>query len=463
MEEDEKRVFQTFPLLFHFNIPNLPGFIDQDVPAGICQFEPCDDLKQLTTNFLHIELPEQTIETREILGLYAMGSTSSVGQSSESDFDIWICHSHLIPDERLKLLNDKSWEISAWAETLGVELNFFLVPDNKFRINNHSNLSNDACGTSQHLLLLDEFYRTSLKVAGKPILWHYIPTKYDKEYDKHVKSLIDAKAINPEEWLDLGQLYEIPAEEYFGATLWQIYKGLDSPFKSILKMTLMEAYSWEYPNTQLLSTVFKNKLHSQDHYDKNLDPYCMMLDKISHYLAEINEDERLEMARRAFYLKTEEHLSKVCENDNTAWRRTILNNYINQWQWNAEKVAHFDNRYLWKANIVQHSKKQLVKSFMGSYRQLLNFARKNNISESISAKDIGILSRKLYTAYQDQPGKIELINPKISQDLSEDNLSFIQVPSSRKNKAGWYLYNCSLDKFSLMNTRIVQVRLVTGR
>ena len=34
-----------------------------------------------------------------------------------------------------------------------------------------------------------------------------------------------------------------------------------------------------------------------------------------------------------------------------------------------------------------------------------------------------------------------LVNPQISPDLSEPNLTFIYVPPGRANRSGWYLYN----------------------
>lgn len=35
---------------------------------------------------------------------------------------------------------------------------------------------------------------------------------------------------------DLGGLGELSAEEYFGASLWQLYKSVDSPYKAVLKV-----------------------------------------------------------------------------------------------------------------------------------------------------------------------------------------------------------------------------------
>lgn len=452
MGKNERNVFLTFPLLFHFNHPALPGYINADVPVGIHQYQPTEKQRMLLEQFLHLELPKNQEQPPELLGLYAMGSTSSIGQSSESDFDIWICYPHQLDEKRVKLLDEKALIISQWANSLGVELNFFLIPDNKFRIDNTAGMTKDACGSSQHMLLLDEFYRTSLHVAGKRILWRQIPVEHEHNYDQYVKSLYDNGELNADDWLDLGGFHRIPAEEYFGATLWQLYKGIDNPYKAVLKTVLMEAYSWEYPNTELIAISYKKTFQEQNYYNEKLDPYCLMLNKVTSYLTSINDYKRLEVVRACFYLKTEEKLSKPCANDNTAWRHIILSKFVKEWGWNEQQILDLDNRKHWKVREVTKAKEVLLDTLMSGYRKLLCFARENNIAESISAEDLGILSRKLYAAHETLPGKVDMINPNISPDLSEPHLSFIQVPENRKNAAGWYLYNCTLDAYSLIKT-----------
>ena len=452
MNENELNVFQAFPLFFHFNTPTLPGYIDENVPVGIHQYQITEKDQQLLKHFLHIDPPKSNVQSPDLIGLYAMGSTSSVGQSSESDFDIWICYPHEIDKERVKLLEKKAKLISDWADDLGVELNFFLIPDNKFRIDNDAGMTTDGCGSAQHMLLLDEFYRTSLHIAGKRILWRQIPFKYESNYDQYVKSLYEQGELDANDWLDLGGFHCIPAEEYFGATLWQLYKGIDNPYKAVLKTILMEAYSWEYPNTELIAISYKKSFQEQNYYNEKLDPYCLMLEKVTSYLTTINDNKRLEVVRACFYLKTEENLSKPCINENTAWRHMILSKFVKKWQWNEQEILDLDNRKNWKVSDVNRAKDVLLDTLMSSYRKLLRFARDYNITESINAEDLGILSRKLYAAHDTLPGKVDLINPNISPDLSEENLSFIQVPENRTNKIGWYLYNCSLDSYELMNT-----------
>jgi len=452
MRQDEADVFQAFPLLLHFNDPSLPGYIKGNVPTGICQFKTTQAHLSLTQKLFSTTLPNDEMLPHEIIGLYAMGSTSSIGQCSESDLDIWICYSHQLAKERIELLDKKAWEITFWAETLGVELNFFLIPDNKFRIKNKSALSNDSCGTSQHMLLLDEFYRTSLRIAGKCILWRQIPYQHEHHYEQYVKELYTTGVINPDDWLDLGGLACVPAEELFGATLWQLYKGIDNPYKATLKTILMEAYSWEYPNTELISTSYKRSFQEQDFYDENLDSYCLMLNKVSNYLISINDLQRLELVRVCFYFKTEEKLSKPATNPNTAWRRTILNKLVKQWGWTKSQIVDLDNRHNWKIREVQQAHGVLFDALMLSYSNLIKFARDNNISESISAEDIGILSRKLYAAHGTLPGKVDIINASVSSNLTESDLSFIQIPEGQKNKAGWYLFNSTLETFELATT-----------
>ena len=46
MKKEELNIFQSLPLLFHFNLPTLPGYINHDVPTGICQYEITDTDQQ---------------------------------------------------------------------------------------------------------------------------------------------------------------------------------------------------------------------------------------------------------------------------------------------------------------------------------------------------------------------------------------------------------------------------------
>lgn len=461
-----QQVFQLLPVLLHYNHPLLPGYVPGDVPAGVCHFLPNSRQQQFIDELCQAANGHQGLESgqNEIFGLYSMGSTSSIGQSRESDLDVWVCYSHLMAPERAAWLQQKCLLISQWAEQRQVELNLFLIPDNKFRTDNQQSVEGESCGSAQHLLLLDEFYRSHLCIAGKRLVWMFAPGKLGPDYDSFVAEQFANGMLNHDEWLDLGGFDRIPAEEYFGSALWQLYKSIDSPYKAVLKTVLMEAYSHEYPDTQLLCRHLKGHFQSAERLDERQDHYMLMLEKVTGYLKSIGDEKRLDLVRRCFYLKVSEGLDfSHTQQAAYAWRIEQINQLISAWGWSAEKVALLNNRASWKVEQVKSVYVELLEALMLSYRNLIQFARRNNISESINPEDIGILSRKLYAAFENLPGKVQLINLKIAPNLAEPNISLVQVPTDRLHKAGWYLYKQGLTPIELIGRSSLEYSGYVGK
>jgi adenylate cyclase class 1 len=447
-----QQVYSLLPVLLHHHHPLMPGYLDGKVPHGVCIFTP-DDTQ--TTYLSDLEdkwgssVEAMVKGELPITGVYSMGSTSSIGQSHTSDLDIWVCHQSWLDNEERNRLQQKCSLLEKWAASLGVEVSFFLIDENRFRHNESGSLGGEDCGSTQHILLLDEFYRTAVRLAGKRILWNMVPGEEEGHYDEYVLSLYAQGALTPNEWLDLGGLSTLSAEEYFGASLWQLYKSIDSPYKAVLKTLLLEAYSWEYPNTSLLAMDIKKRLHQGEIVCFGLDSYCMMLDRVTRYLTQIEDFTRLDLVRRCFYLKVCEKLSRA--RASVGWRREILSQLVSEWGWDEERLVILDNRANWKIERVREAHNELLDAMMQSYRNLIRFARRNNLSVSASPQDIGVLTRKLYAAFEALPGKVTLVNPQISPDLSESDLTFIHVPIGRANRTGWYLYNRSPSMESIVS------------
>lgn len=438
-----RQVYSLLPTLLHYHHPLMPGYVDDDVPYGVSFFTPDEksdaylhDLEYRSGSPVmsppHGEMP--------VMGIYSMGSTSSVGQNAISDLDIWVCHQSWLDNHERHRLQKKCAALKKWCVSMGVDVSFFLIDENRFRHNESGNLGAEDCGSTQHILLLDEFYRTAVRMAGKRILWNVVPCEEEARYDDYVMSLYTRGTLSPNEWLDLGGLGTLSAEEYFGASLWQLYKSIDSPYKAVLKTLLLEAYSWEYPHTQLLAMDMKQCLHKGDTVSWGLDAYCMMLQRVTRYLTSICDPARLDLVRRCFYLKVCEKLS-VAETGKNSWRRGVLSQMVASWGWDESYLSLLDSRADWKIERVREAHNELLDAMMQSYRNLIRFARRNNLSVSASPQDIGILTRKLYVAFEALPGKVTLMNPQISPDLSEPHLTVIYVPDGRVNRAGWYLYN----------------------
>ncbi|HBP96837.1 MAG TPA: hypothetical protein DD679_14880, partial [Pantoea agglomerans] len=79
---------------------------------------------------------------------------------------------------------------------MGVEVSFFLIDENRFRHNESGSLGGEDCGSTQHILLLDEFYRTAVRMAVKPILWNMVPGGEEHNYDDYVLWLYAESALH---------------------------------------------------------------------------------------------------------------------------------------------------------------------------------------------------------------------------------------------------------------------------
>ena len=96
---------------------------------------------------------------------------------------------------------------TAWAASQGSEAHFFLVDPERFTQGQRdAKLTSDDCGTTQHYLLLDEFYRTALWLGGRTPLWWLVPDYEEHRYDDYVATLLAKRFVRRRRVLDLGHL-----------------------------------------------------------------------------------------------------------------------------------------------------------------------------------------------------------------------------------------------------------------
>ncbi len=440
MHSQAVNVLHILPVLLHFNHPAIPGYLESSFVHGISDFS-LSDLQQNFVNDCVLALNNTSQEKSRtinfpIKGLFSMGSTASMGQCISSDLDIWVCVQCWMNQDQRLLLDRKCSMISDWAMTQGVEVNFFVMCELRFRQNLAQEMTSDNCGTSQHFLLLDEFYRSALYLAGQQLLWYLVPSEMENCYEDYVAEMIANGVIRRDEWIDFGGLPSIPAEEYFGSSLWHLYKSIDSPYKSVLKAILLEAYSWEYPNTKLVSVDGKRRFFSGVFDIYQSDAYYLMLEKVTSYLECIDDSRRLDLVRRCFYLKTHEHITHKPSLGSVPWRRKVLFVLTREWGWSKNDIAHLDNRCNWKVEEVKLAHNELLEALMLSYHNLIRFARHNDITSAISPEDISILARKLHAAFEVLPNKVTLLNLQLLPDLHKPDLTFIQVQEGSSNPPG---------------------------
>ncbi len=374
---------------------------------------------------------------RRIHSLFLMGSCGTIAQSDSSDLDIWVCHHDDLDGDEQLLLRRKCDSISKWALQLGLEVHFFLMDADKFRVGEREGVSTEDCGSAQHYLLLDEFYRTSLLLAGRVPVWWLIPPDQEAHYDSIADTLRNKRFIRSGDTIDFGSIAHIPAGEFIGAGIWQLYKAIDSPYKSVIKLLLTEVYASEYPHVEPLSTTFKRAIYKKNLDIDELDPYVMMYRKLEHYLLARGEHKRLDLVRRCFYFKVGKAISKGPSQHTKSWQRELLERMVANWHWKKAQLINLDARPHWKVMRVLTEQKELVRELTNSYRFLLEFARRTQVTAVINGQDMTILGRKLYAAFERKAGKVEWVNPGIAPKLAEVALTFCQLPGSHNEQLAW--------------------------
>lgn len=444
----QQLVLNLLPLFFHVNHPLLPGYVSGATPAGLSNYEPdpqvLAEAQRLTRSFSY--KARHGNPPRPIHGLFLMGSLGTLAQADQSDMDVWVCHAPDLDENELAELQKKCQLLEAWAEGQGAEAHFFLIDPSRFvRGERDTQLSSDDCGTTQHYLLLDEFYRTAIWLAGRTPLWWLVPVYEESRYEQYIHTLLSKRFVPAEENLDLGHMARIPPGEFIGAGLWQLFKGIESPYKSVLKLLLIEVYASEHPRVQCLSLRFKQAVFANRLDLDELDPYIVVYRRIEEYLKARGEPERLELVRRSLYLKVNRKLTTGNGARNTSWQRALLERLAEEWGWDQRQLALLDSRSQWKVRQVGAERRSLVNELNYSYRFLTQFARTEQAASLINKRDLNVLGRRLYAAFERKAGKIEFINPGIAPDLAEDTLTLVQSPNRKEpGQTHWGLYNGNL-------------------
>jgi adenylate cyclase, class 1 len=442
LSERQAQFIELLPLFFHENNPALPGYINDDVPIGISEYAPEQSTIKIAKSFFKsYKINRRARRIMDINGIYFMGSSGSIAYNSKSDFDIWLLHSTSLDADAIDLIQQKAYAIEQWSdEALHLEVHFFVFSAEEFKQGKQQGLSSESSGSAQHYLLLDEFYRSSLLIAGKIPTWWLVPPEDEKNYDNYIKELTSSNNI------DFGAVADIPASEFFGAAVWQLYKSIHSPYKSLMKLLLMEVYASEYPSISLLSMMFKESVYQGRDSVDELDPYIMMYKKIEEYLMTRNQRERLELFRQCFYVKIKEPLSHDIKKK--SWRRDLFKKIVLDWGWTNEQFVLMDEKKEWQIDMIAHQRNRLMNALTESYRFLSAFARQNTEVSRVSQTELNVLGRKLYAAFERKAGKVDIINRNNETSMSYSKLTIYQKKNS-SGKDSWQLYQGNISSCSI--------------
>ncbi len=441
-----QRVFlNLLPLIFHENQALLPGYIGAEAAFGISNYRPAPQTlaaaKQFSKSYRH---HKKAIEEPAIDAIFLMGSVGSIAFSKSSDMDIWLCHSRDLSSDQLQILQEKATAVEEWASLHRLEAHFFLMNAEQFSMGKNVELSSESSGETQHFLLLEEFYRTAIHIAGKIPAWWLVPPEQEERYGEYVGHLLDNRFVSHREVIDFGGFEQVPADEYISATLWHIYKSLQSPYKSLLKIFLVEGYASEYPKPNWSCLELKKAVYSGDIDLEKLDPYLMVYEKVEEYLQLVSSKKRLALARQSFYMKVMGNTWRSTDSRDWALRQQCLNDIGFVWQWPEYLLEDFNRQRIWDIHkaVAEH---ELIRSQLKlCLRMILRFAGEYVEGDFRENKDLQLIIRKLNSFIELKPGKVNVMTTCKNVGKKEQELSVIEE-QDENGVMQWFLYTQSSE------------------
>ncbi|MEO1889103.1 MAG: class I adenylate cyclase [Cycloclasticus sp.] len=214
----------------------------------------------------------------------------------------------------------------------------------------------------------------------------------------------------------MGGLENVPAEEFLGASFWHLYKAIDSPYKSLLKLMLMESYVDQYPNSHWSALLMKQRVYAGESDVNKLDAYLILYDVLEAYFIKRNEPERLDLMRYCFYSKLNEHTRSVSKQ---GWRQDVFMDMLEKWAPLPEYLENALEHNEWDISQVQQEKERLTNELTHSYRLLMRFAKERIDKSKRDSEELTLLGRKLNAAFEKRPSKLErstIKNTRIRQE-----------------------------------------------
>lgn len=425
--------FQVIPLLLHENvqIPDARS-IHSQTPCGIADYLPSKSALRILKKFANSHtLKANRNVSPYIEGVFTMGSVGSLAQTQESDIDYWICiNEEIMSAHELNLFRQKLDTLEKWAlEQFKIQITFFEVDIEKARNNDFGGSTQESSGSAQSRLLKEEFYRTMIHVAGKLPLWAVLPTPISLNYYHMILTRIDRFARS-HRYIDLGDIHAIPVNEFFGASIWQMFKWLKSPFKSVMKMALLEKYIQSYGKESLLCNQYKNEwMNSGTHLKlAQNDSYIILLNNLLDYYVGNNDEKSSNLMLTCFFLKL--GIAKETTLSNTVFglRQILVKSCLDEWGWDLGRLYEIGRFKEWDYHRIQRLSASIERYMLFKYNKVKKNFEARSQGLMISDEDRRVLERKVDIVFLDKPLKIKKILLVARSDRLFSRLHVKHVP-----------------------------------
>ncbi|MBF0243742.1 MAG: class I adenylate cyclase, partial [Planctomycetes bacterium] len=461
--EGQKEAFLLIPHMLHTQEPRQLALVEgRPAPCGIYGHRHREEVKEIGRMYFsptdRFEEPRQ-VAAPVIESLSIMGSAGSIAQTEGSDLDYWVCIRKGLSTRDRASLKEKLVAIEKWCmTTLNAEVHFFISTMADLRDNNFGAVDKESCGTALGKLLKEEYYRSSLHVMGKIPLWWMAPCgASDEVYEKipdrlgsgqrsasTTADVTDIRTIPRDDFIDFGNISSIPSDEFIGGGMWQLNKGVGSPFKSALKMALLIEYADPSRPRELLAQMLKRRMLENPGDMDSLDPYRMMVERVISFHVERGERSQALLLQRCLFLKMHINVSRYWASKRPPNERATcaLLAMVKLWGWSLKDVEKWENFDLLSMSELNRFKHDL-ENYMFNSLQALRASGGEFASRAVSAGDFRKMTQRLATIFNPDPRRIEWYYPPYAQLINSPVYSIQEEPNEKDWI--WNLYTGLID------------------
>lgn len=368
---------------------------------------------------------------RTIQGLYTIGSIGTISQTSESDCDIWLCYDkNDFTSKQLKQLKKKVYLIGEWLEeNCRIPVHFFILDTGDIQNCKFGSVDEESSGSAQANVLKEEFYRTCMLITGKiPLWWVCYDSKNHIDYQEALR-VVSGSDFWEDDFVDLGDLEKVEAEECFGAALWQIQKSLDSPLKSFIKMLILKM-QLEASLDELVCHKFRQHIMIKQADSIIPDPSVFSMFFLMNYCIGKGDNEITEFVKKCYYLRCQiKPYSKKF-----LIKKKLANQFFNQFEIDKEDREKLSRFSRWDLESQISFGRQIFRLLLKSYREIVD--SRAGVTSQMGEKDRTVVGRKIQVYYESKKSKIVIL-PKSTTTLNVSGLTF------RYDKNKWCVYTGS--------------------
>ena len=445
-----QEVFHTVPLLLHVNTPDLPGYVEApDTPHGIREFSKTGFWRaakrdrRLGTAALQALVPRR----HSLRGLYLVGSAGTLGQTDLSDLNYWVLvDREAVGPQEEALLRRKIDRIRAWSEERFDQRLTFRVLDEAQARQNAFAAGGEGCGRlPEQALLKEEFYRSFVHLAGQTPVWAILPPGLtDDGYADWLQQIrrTPPGGIDPEDFVDLGSLCRIDAEEFPGALLRQLCLAPADPVKAMLRASVIVHHHFHQEGDGLLCNAVKRTFPERRLDSPLPDPWALALDCAVSFYGRMDDPEGLDLARLAAVLRMTGFPAPVAL-DAQDPRRAFLERCVGDWGWSGSQLDRALSFEGWDEEEKLELEDSILRKLWFLFELVLRSSEQPRLPAGLRADEVKALRGATESRGRAEPGRVPVVSTYL-RVLHRTSPPLISCQDLGRGRTSWSVRQAAL-------------------